>query len=109
MSQFKSDYKPAGATNDQYNLKDLNQLDRNFLADRLNRVTEVYETVLTDVDGNPLSVEEIIDKVKIKSVQYVDEILTETLEKKIEPLIDIKPEISQKIKNDQIESSTQTH
>ena len=28
---------------------------------------------------------------------------------KIEPLIDIKPEIGQKIKNDQIESSTQTH
>ena len=28
---------------------------------------------------------------------------------KIEPLIDIKPEIGSKIKNDQIESSTQTH
>jgi ATP-dependent Lon protease len=39
---------------------------------------------------------EIIDKVKIKSVEYVDEILTETLENKIEPLINIKSEISQK-------------
>ena len=52
---------------------------------------------------------EIIDKVKIKSVEYVDEILFETLENKIEPLLDIKPEIGQKIKNDQIEPSTQTH
>jgi len=32
-----------------------------------------------------------------------------TLENKIEPLIDIKPEIGQKIKNDQIEPLTQTH
>jgi ATP-dependent Lon protease len=52
---------------------------------------------------------EIIDKVKIKSVEYVDEILTETLENKIEPLINIKSEISQKIKNDQVEPSTQRH
>jgi len=52
---------------------------------------------------------EIINKVKIISVEYVDEILSETLENKIEPLIDIKPEISQKIKNDRIEPSTQTH
>ena len=52
---------------------------------------------------------EILNKVKIKTIEYVDEILSETLENKIEPLIDIKPEISQKIKNDQIEPSTQTH
>ena len=52
---------------------------------------------------------EILNKISIKTVEYVDEILLETLENKIEPLIDIKPEISQKIKNDQIESSTQTH
>ena len=52
---------------------------------------------------------EILHKIKIKTVKYVDEILSETLENKIEPLIDIKPEIGQKIKNDQIESSTQTH
>ena len=42
-------------------------------------------------------------------IKYVDEILSETLENKIEPLIDIKSEIGQKIKNDQIEPSTQTH
>ncbi len=52
---------------------------------------------------------EILNKIKIKTVKYVDEILSETLENKIEPLIDIKPEIGQKIKNDQIEPSTQTH
>ena len=52
---------------------------------------------------------EILNKIKIKSVKYVDEILSETLENKIEPLIDIKPEIGQKIENDQIEPSTQTH
>ena len=52
---------------------------------------------------------EILKKIKIKSVEYVDEVLSETLENKIEPLIDIKPEIGQKIKNDQIEQSTQTH
>ena len=50
-----------------------------------------------------------LNKIKIKTVKYVDEILSETLENKIEPLIDIKPEIGQKIKNDQIEPSTQTH
>lgn len=52
---------------------------------------------------------EILNKIKIKSVKYVDEILSETLENQIEPLIDIKPEIGQEIKNDQIEPSTQTH
>ncbi len=52
---------------------------------------------------------EILDKISIKTVEYVDEILSETLENKIEPLIDIKAEIGQKIKNDQIESPTQTH
>ena len=52
---------------------------------------------------------EIIDKIKIKPVEYVDEILIESLENKIEPLIDIKPEIGQKIKNDQVEASTQRH
>ena len=52
---------------------------------------------------------EILNKIKIKTVKYVDEILSETLENKIEPLIDIKPEIRQKIKNDQIEPLTQTH
>ncbi len=52
---------------------------------------------------------EIVNKIKIKPVKYVSEILSETLENKIEPLIDIKPEIGQKIKNDQIEPSTQTH
>ena len=52
---------------------------------------------------------EIINKAKIISVEYVDEILSETLENKIEPLIDIKPEIGQKIKNERIEPSTQTH
>ena len=46
---------------------------------------------------------------QLEAVKYVDEILSETLESKIEPLIDIKPEIGQKIKNDQIEPSTQTH
>jgi len=52
---------------------------------------------------------EILDKVKIKTIEYVEEILSETLENKIDPLIDIKPEIGQKIKNEQIEPSTQTH
>ncbi len=52
---------------------------------------------------------EILNKVKIKTIQYVDEILSETLENKIVPLIDIKPEISQNLKNDQIEPSTRTH
>ena len=52
---------------------------------------------------------EIIDKVKIKPVKYVDEILLEALENEIEPLIDIKPDVSQKIKNDQVEPSTQRH
>ena len=52
---------------------------------------------------------EILNKIKIKTVKNVDEMLSETLENKIEPLIDIKPEIGQKIKNDQIEPSTQTH
>ena len=52
---------------------------------------------------------EILNKVKIKTIEYVDEILSETLENKIEPLMGIKPQISQKIKNDQIEPSTQTH
>jgi ATP-dependent Lon protease len=52
---------------------------------------------------------EILNKIKIKTVKYVDEVLSETLENKIEPLINIKPEIGQKIKNDQIEPSTQTH
>ena len=52
---------------------------------------------------------EILNKIKIKTVKYVDEILSETLENKIEPLIDIKPEIGQKIKNEQIEQSSQTH
>ena len=51
----------------------------------------------------------VLNKISIKTVEYVDEILSETLENKIEPLIDIKPEIGQKIKNDQIEPSTQTH
>ena len=50
-----------------------------------------------------------LNKIKIKTVKCVDEILSETLENKIEPLIDIKPEIGQKIKNDQIKPSTQTH
>ena len=52
---------------------------------------------------------EILNKIKIKTVKYVDQMLLETLENKIEPLVDIKPEIGQKIKNDQIETSTQTH
>ena len=52
---------------------------------------------------------EILNKIKIKTIKHVDEMLSETLENKIEPLIDIKPEIGQKIKNDQIEPSTQTH
>ena len=52
---------------------------------------------------------EILNKIKIKTVKCVDQILSETLENKIEPLIAIKPEIGQKIKNDQIEPSTQTH
>ena len=52
---------------------------------------------------------EILDKVKIKTIEYVDEILSETLVNKIEPLIDIKSKISQNINNEQIESSTQTH
>ena len=52
---------------------------------------------------------EITNKIKIKTIKYVDEIFSETLENKIEPLIDLKPEIGSKIKNDQIESSTQTH
>ena len=52
---------------------------------------------------------EILNKIKIMSVEHVDEILSETLENKIEPLIDIKPEIGQKIKNDQIETSSQPH
>ena len=52
---------------------------------------------------------EIVNKVKIKTVEYVDQILSETLENKIEPLIDIKTKISQKIKNEQVEPSTQTH
>ena len=52
---------------------------------------------------------EILDKVKIKTIEYVEEILSETLENKIDPLIDIKPEIGQKIKNEQIEPSPQTH
>ena len=56
-----------------------------------------------------ISEKEILNKIKIKTVKYVDEILSETLENKIEPLIDIKPEIGQKIKSDQIEPSTQTH
>ena len=53
--------------------------------------------------------QEISNKVDIKTVKYVDEILSETLENKIDSLIDINSEIGQKIKNDQIESSTQTH
>ena len=53
--------------------------------------------------------QEISNKVNIKTVKYVDEILSETLENKIDSLIDINSEIGQKIKNDQIESSTQTH
>ena len=52
---------------------------------------------------------EILNKIKIKTVEYVDEILSETLESKIVPLMEIKSKIGQKIKNDQIESSTQTH
>jgi len=52
---------------------------------------------------------EILNKIKIKTVKYVDEILSETLENKIVSLINIKPEIGQKIKNDQIEPSPQTH
>ncbi len=70
------------------------------------------KTVLIPNDNKQDLIEiekEILKKVNIKSVEYVDEILLETLENKIEPLIDIKPEIRTKIKNDQIESSTQTH
>ena len=52
---------------------------------------------------------EILNKIKIKTIKYVDEMLLETLENKIEPLIDINPKIDPKIKNDQIEPSTQTH
>ncbi|MDC3063787.1 endopeptidase La [Alphaproteobacteria bacterium] len=52
---------------------------------------------------------EILSKLKINTVKHVDEILSEALQDKIIPLIDIKPEISQKIQNDQIEQSTQTH
>ena len=52
---------------------------------------------------------EILNKINIKTLEYVDEILPEALENKIEPLIDINPEIGQKVKNDQIEPSTQTH
>ena len=52
---------------------------------------------------------EILNKINIKTVEYVDEILSETLENKIESLIDVKPEIGPEIKNDQIEPSTQTH
>ncbi len=52
---------------------------------------------------------EILNKISIKTLEYVDEIFIETLEDKIEPLIDIKPEIGQKIKNDQIESTVHTH
>ncbi len=52
---------------------------------------------------------EILNKIKIKTVKFVHQIFSETLENKIESLIDIKPEIGQKIKNDQIEPSTQTH
>ena len=52
---------------------------------------------------------EILNKISIKTLEYVDEIFLETLEDKIEPLIDIKPEIGQKIKNDQIESTVHTH
>ena len=52
---------------------------------------------------------EILNKIKIKTVMYIDEILSETLETKIKPLININPKIDPKIKNDQIEPSTQTH
>ena len=52
---------------------------------------------------------EITNKVKIKTVKFVDEILSETLENKVVPLIEIKSEITKKISNDQIEPSTQTH
>jgi len=62
-----------------------------------------------DITNYYIKEKEISNKIKIKTVKYVDEILSETLENKIEPLIDIKPEISQKIKNDQIEPSPQTH
>ena len=68
----------------------------------------VILTCRTESQG--ISIEkEILNKINIKTVKYVDEILSETLENKIEPLIDIKPEIGQKIKNDQLEPSTQTH
>ena len=56
-----------------------------------------------------LSENQILNKINIKTVEYVNDILSETLEDKIEPLIDIKPEIGQKIKNDQIEPTAQTH
>ena len=52
---------------------------------------------------------EITNKVKIITVEFVDEILSETLENKVVPLIEIKSEITKKISNDQIEPSTQTH
>ena len=83
-------------------------LKEKLLAAIQNGITKVL--IPHDNEKDLIEIEkEILNKIKIKTVKYVDEILSETLENKIKPLIDIKPEISQKIKNDQIETSTQTH
>ena len=83
-------------------------LKEKLLAAIQNRIKKVL--IPHDNEKDLIEIEkEILNKIKIKSVKYVDEVLSETLENKIEPLIDIKPEIGQKIKNDQIEPSTQTH
>ena len=52
---------------------------------------------------------EISNKINVKTVKYVDEILFEALEKKIEPIIDINTEISNNLKPDQISSESRTH
>ena len=49
------------------------------------------------------------DVINVKTVKYVDEILFEALEKKIEPIIDINTEISNNLKPDQISSESRTH
>jgi len=54
MQEYKSNL-PKG-----YNLVNLQQPGRDLLAQKLNDVKDTYEAVLTDEEGNPLSLEELV-------------------------------------------------
>ncbi len=68
--------------------------------------------VLIPIDNEKDFIEvekDISNKIKVKLVKYVYEVLSESLENKIKPIIDINPKIRQDIKNEPITPTTRTH